>query len=58
MNEYRHKQHFKTVVTKGNCKLSLGLESTHKHETYTLHAKIKSYQVFVRSYSAIGNWKA
>ena len=54
MNESRHKQHLKTVVTKSNCKLSLGLESTHKHETYTLHAKIMSYQVFVHSHSAKG----
>ena len=27
---------FKIVLTSGNCKLSLGLERKHKHETYTL----------------------
>ena len=26
---------FKTVLTNGNCKLSLGLERKHKHETHT-----------------------
>ena len=33
MNESRHIQYIKTVSTNGSCQLSLGLESTHKHET-------------------------
>ena len=41
---------FKTVLTNGNCKLFLG-----KTQTWNTHtAKIMSYQVFVRSYSAKG----
>ena len=40
MNESRHKQYIKTFLTKGSVKLSLGLESTHRHEKYTLHANI------------------
>ena len=54
MNEFHHIQYIKTVLTKGSCKLSLGLESTHRHEKYTLHANIMSHQVFARSYSSKG----
>ena len=54
MNESRHMQYIKTVLTKGSCKLSLGLESKHEHEKYTLHVNIMSYQVFVCSHSSKG----